>query len=466
MTHLYVVDGGAISRQPNHSSTMVKEKARPIQFNSITMTDTTITEPTTEKSATEEKTAGENDFVIRDGFPALRLPTSTSDGTPKGGVWMIEGQEPLPRASFWAGDALEYGAIDTLRSDCELVFSARAKESDQAYSAGVTYFLPCQMKPTSGLEALVLEIFNKHTKDLPPGVMIPEQSGAEWWTLVMDEDEEEEKAKAIAIANKEAKKGGDDDEEDDEEEDEEDEVGLHFDADYGLEDQCSNLLLHPRLATVTYLSDYGAPTAIFQKQSPRPNESVEGPITKGWLSHPRIGKHVAFDGRLLHGAPATFFPPLPTKLPGDAKRAKHDTRRITLLVNLWINHCPLDAEPLDEDLVKQLKMPIDSFQWKTTMDLNKSADCTKATLTASTADPAGEEEFVLCSRLVTAKYGATMEDFHEASQQGELVELDLGKGVLLLEVGDLVEEEDEEEEEEEQGGDADENDNEEDDEEK
>ena len=28
-----------------------------------------------------------------------------------------------------------------------------------------------------------------------------------------------------------------------------------------------------------------------------------GPIPEGWLSYPLAGKHMSFDGRLLHGAP-------------------------------------------------------------------------------------------------------------------------------------------------------------------
>ena len=121
-----------------------------------------------------------NDFVIREGFPALRLPGNK-------GPW-IEGQEPLPRHDVWADEqAITFNDIETLWQDCLTVFSARTRDDDQAYSAGVTYFLPSQMKPRCALEALVQSIFRKHTDHLEEGVMIPEQSGAEWWTLVLDE---------------------------------------------------------------------------------------------------------------------------------------------------------------------------------------------------------------------------------------------------------------------------------------
>ena len=50
------------------------------------------------------------------------------------------------------------------------------------------------------------------------------------------------------------------------------------------------------------------------------------------LSFPHAGKHVAFDGRFVHGAvPLT-----------DACTAG---TRITFLANIWLNHIPLGASP-------------------------------------------------------------------------------------------------------------------------
>ena len=430
--------------------------------------------------AAKETSCDSNDFVIREGFPALRLPGGKSP-------W-IDGDEPLPRHKFWTtshGPALLFPSSSLLESlihDCETVFSARCRESDEAYSAGVTYFLPCLMKPRCALEELALSIFRKHTENcLADGVMIPEQSGAEWWTLVLDDEKDEKKNHEDT--NDDAPLGGEDDDDD--------EVGLHFDADYGLEDQAPNLLIHPRVATVTYLTDYGAPTVVLDKRSHRPDQQMSdvlgGDIRKGWLSHPRVGRHVAFDGRLLHGAPATFFPPqdvgCDTKRRGEdarpAKRVKQERkRRITFLVNIWINHCPLDPEPIDDDLCEQLKTDFHkseggsaekdsgttdpgtatcAFTWNDNkdnpIDFNMPPACPKISLTASSSDPAGSEEFVLCSHHVTAKYGAAMKDFHDATKLGDLVELELGEGVLTLEVGNAVSasDEDEEDDEEDEG---------------
>ena len=268
----------------------------------------------------------EGDLIIRDGFPALYIPkpkgsTSTSDGKSKEPLSfqpMVNGEEPLPRHGFWSSenviqfddDNQEY--LQTLREDCVKVFTARDKPDGAAYSAGQTFFIPANRKPRYALEALAMKIFHEHTKDLEEGTFNPATSGANWWTLVMDDDDAEGSNGIAAVApaaaatatastnsaSAGAKSTGLDD---DDEEEGDDEVGLHFDADYELEEQTGNILLHPRVATVTYLSDHGAPTMIFEQKSPPMDDlkktTLENGINKAWLSHPRLGKHTAFDGR-------------------------------------------------------------------------------------------------------------------------------------------------------------------------
>ena len=52
-------------------------------------------------------------------------------------------------------------------------------------------------------------------------------------------------------------------------------------------------------------------------------KTLEEDISRAWLSHPQLGKHTAFDGRLLHGAPALYFPSFDKK-------------------NKWITNCCFD----------------------------------------------------------------------------------------------------------------------------
>ena len=304
----------------------------------------------------------------------------------------------------------------------------------------------------------------------------PERSGAEWWTLVLDASSTN---KGGVTPQKESN--------DEDAEEEDDEVGMHFDADYGLESQMPNFMIHPRVATITYLSEIGVPTLILDKQSPAPSDaekqSLAGEISRAWLSHPRFGKHVAFDGRFLHGAPGEFFPGVGPEhnftdaSEPKAKKAKveHSNnnassgKRVTFLVNIWLNHCPIDADILDDDIVSKLtttwedssqgKLKTDEsycppFEWniKDVTSGDKLGDDLKLTKATPESDgPAGiEEDLIICNRHVDMKFGATMDDFHAASKlahrkiSGSAVLL-MTEGVLSLQVGKEATSDDEEE---------------------
>ena len=151
--------------------------------------------------------------------------------------------------------------------DCEATFTARAGNQDK-YSEGSTFWLPRSAAPSCLLEQVAQSTFDHYTAGLD---FDPESSGAEWWTLVID------------VA---------------------DDVGFHWDKDYYLEAE-EGVNLCPRVATVTYLSDAGAPTLVLDCHCP-PNAGdtcCGGSIGQGWFSHPRRGKQMSYDGRLLHGSP-------------------------------------------------------------------------------------------------------------------------------------------------------------------
>lgn len=414
----------------------------------------------------------EGDLIIRNGFPALHTPGSKTFQP------NLKDDEPIPRHTFWSHpDAIHFlhpDHLETLRRDCEVVFTARDKPDGAAYSAGQTFFLPANQRPRCALEALAMMIFEKHTEHLPAGTFNPATSGANWWTLVLDDDEQKQQEQKEGVYGTSAARDSDKEEEEDdaEEEDGDDEVGLHFDADYELEEQTTNILLHPRVATVTYLSDYGAPTVIFNLKSPPMEDverkSLEVPIDKAWMSHPQIGKHTAFDGRLLHGAPALYFPSLQSKAAMstdpeppvkrqkvDAVAAQLNRKRYTLLVNVWLNHWVMDAALLDDKVCQQLETPWedpssnlkqdDSYQppfaWNSAVDPTSPCDIpVTVQLKPSTVDPAGEDEFTLCNHHVTIKYNPLMEECRAASHQGSTVELHLAKNAIQLQVGNVLEE--------------------------
>ncbi|GLE06342.1 hypothetical protein PINS_up015589 [Pythium insidiosum] len=217
-----------------------------------------------------------------------------------------------------------------LVADCEVAFTAREIENAE-YSTGSTFFLPATMEPRCLLERLAKDVFEFHAKDVTE--YDPARSGAEWWTLVLD---------AGAEAN--------------------DDVSFHWDRDYGLEAEY-RVNLHPHIGTVTYLSDVGGPTIVLDRVSPVQTGSDDygaGKIMKGYLSRPMLGKHISFDGRLLHGAPGDLADMFANgQTPSEAVGSKRKSvpsvsRRVTFLVNVWLNHKPIESDPLPEEDLEKL----------------------------------------------------------------------------------------------------------------
>jgi hypothetical protein len=76
------------------------------------------------------------------------------------------------------------------------------------------------------------------------------------------------------------------------------------------------------------------------------------------ISHPRRGKHVVFDGRLLHGAPAALElreAPAAVRLGNAPEPDVASQERVTFLVNLWSQHRPASVETLPEEFRRKLK---------------------------------------------------------------------------------------------------------------
>ena len=409
-----------------------------------------------EKNDDDHPRRKNNDLIIDEGFPAFNTFHSKKNDDEK---------DILPQfkfASFSSALTMNQEQKDNITHDCNLAFTARTKEDSDAYSTGATFFVPAAMKPRCALEKLALQIFKSHTHSLIPEKHYDlERSGAEWWTLVLDCAPE--------------KDDNNHDEDDNEDEEEDDEVGMHFDADYGLEEQLPNYMLHPRVATVTYLSDAGVPTFIMDKRSPPPTDtekkSLNGFVNKSWISCPMMGKHVSFDGRLLHGAIGTFHPKTSTPKEDEdrgSKRRKvgddgkaYDTteqqlKRITFMVNIWINHCPIDAEMIDDELCSQMKTqwPEDtkgnSSEAKTIYWSLQSADKPNKLPVKEVRVGKGESEkvtetieSVICDREVAINFRSSEATLNDISQiahdsEGKSIEVQFDDTLVEIEVGDIV----------------------------
>ena len=66
------------------------------------------------------------------------------------------------------------------------------------------------------------------------------------------------------------------------------------------------------------------------------------------MSHPAIGKHIAFDGELLHGVPPELMGPQPETGPFE---------RVTFLVNLWLTDPLSGIEEFPPDVASTLNTP-------------------------------------------------------------------------------------------------------------
>ena len=139
-------------------------------------------------------------------------------------------------------------------------------------------------------------------------------------------------------------------------------IGLHYDKDETIA-ELFTLGFFPLLSTVSYLtqSHEGAapqiPTLILDTTASSPVETT--PIRSVFVSYPRVGKHVAFRGDLLHGAPKQWMGWEEAEV---AQKEKSEEKgedpfkgrvRVTFLVNLW-THRPAAVERLPEPLVALL----------------------------------------------------------------------------------------------------------------
>eukprot|EP00121_Abeoforma_whisleri_P009287 Awhi_evm2s8536 len=255
----------------------------------------------------------------------------------------------------------------TLISDCEKV-----------YDGVTTHWIGKNDVPRFTLERLALSILEKHTAKLNIPKEKEHSVGAEWWVQVRNSND--------GIAS--------DDEEDLESsedlkkfknignfgvilDDEKEGVGFHWDKDEDLVDEIG-ININPQIATVTYLTNSGQPTVIVNRRPPFNYEDVDSLYTPGfsvtedmsqvcktseeteiegygesrikeddnnkvWISYPKKGRHLSFDGRYLHAAPARLL-----RVPSESKP---EGKRITFLCNIWIDHHPTCIlRPENEDL--------------------------------------------------------------------------------------------------------------------
>eukprot|EP00039_Didymoeca_costata_P029614 m.25525 g.25525 ORF g.25525 m.25525 type:complete len:437 (-) comp7712_c0_seq1:11-1321(-) len=268
----------------------------------------------------------------------------------------------VPAFRSW-GKMLELRHIETrntLLQDCVSAFETQQQ-------TGKSYWLQKDQTPKCGLEMLAKHILTCHTATIPSNLAV---EGIEWWAQVRGPAHPQGHS-----------------------------IGFHWDRDEVLADKEPGNIKHPIVATVTYLTDIGAPTVVFDV-TPLPYPSKrEGVLTtetdSGFLSHPAPGKHIAFDGRLLHGVPEELMI-RSKKNTEKPKRRKTVTspnlekNRITFLANVWSKK-PLDIETFPDNIISKCECSVEKVNLllraaKKTKRSNKAAPINPPLLTELSMD--------------------------------------------------------------------------------
>ena len=224
---------------------------------------------------------------------------------------------------------------------CQQLDLRQQRKADQDLDA--TFWIPSAAGSDFSaciLEQVALEIFRLHTT----GVSFDaDSSGVEWWVQV--------RRKHTELSDPEEEDGEQDGADEEEEEDKRhgESIPFHFDTDEVLG---SSFGVHasPHLSTVTYLTDWGAPTIVLNKRCEPDGTVSEDPISSAFVSFPRRGKSMVFDGRYLHAAPQELRLLRPKTLTQETEEGL----RVSLLVNVWLNHQPLGIDLLDRQVAAEL----------------------------------------------------------------------------------------------------------------
>ena len=150
-------------------------------------------------------------------------------------------------------------------------------------------------------------------------------------------------------------------------------ITWHWDKDEDLRVMMDgSMWVHPHLSTVTYLTSIGAPTMVVEKrvdlsgQIVNEKEQDGSPSSVcGSVSWPRKGKHLCFDGRFLHAAPTDLLEEgafekqcqFDTSIDISEKERKvlmRRHRRVTLLVNIWLNYKPFNVNAFPDTMLDKL----------------------------------------------------------------------------------------------------------------
>lgn len=256
------------------------------------------------------------------------------------------------------GESFDQKTLDDILFDCQITDSGLMPR---------TFWMPCEGSPARcTLEQFALDVFHQH---VPSGFSYDKnKSGAEWWVQIRPSPP----AGRYAMHDPSSSS-------DDSFDMTESGISWHFDKDEDLRLLTGgSTYIHPHISTVTYLTDLGCPTIAANirannlsgewivpggKSGESGAASEEDSNVKGFLSWPKKGKHMKFDGRYLHAAlpdmmePGAFQEQCQYPKDGSEQETKilgRRHRRVTFLVNVWLNYKPFNVHAFPATMVDKL----------------------------------------------------------------------------------------------------------------
>lgn len=247
----------------------------------------------------------------------------------------------------------ESESLDEILLDCEI--------SDNLIMPR-TYWMPADgTKARCTLEQFALDIFHRHVPE--SGFDYDrESSGAEWWCQLRPSPV---MGRHNAVRSSEQDcDGGDGDTVEDPFTNG---ISFHVDKDEELRILTGgSMYIHPHISTITYLTDLGSPTLIMDCQvHPLTGEWIVPDVSvEGFVSWPSVGKHTSFDGRYLHAAPPDLMGERDAfrkqlewaskNCDGNSKKESRRHRRVTFLVNVWLNYKPYNVNIFPESMITKM----------------------------------------------------------------------------------------------------------------
>ena len=248
-----------------------------------------------------------------------------SDATKEGSAEMYP--EPTGSSQYYRGafsmPDLEH--TSTLESLCNEATELVKHSKD-------TFWLDKLPDEPSGLEQLAWYVYQN--QEAIHGLQEGDVVGIEWWVQVKSVTSPDSVARNAVAKGEEA-------------------VDLHYDKDETMA-EVFGLGSFPYLSTVTYLTDsfQAPPTVVFPRIY---DDGDEVSMSEMLVSRPKRTKHLAFDGRLLHGAPAHY-----------AFRSRtsevSESPRVTFLVNIWTRMQPLSVRELPQEVRSELRAYYGGFR--------------------------------------------------------------------------------------------------------